>query len=60
MNTDRESFQADLVDAILQDTDVEFLYEMAFNYLMNDFDSRTEGELAEIAQEYAPQLMETN
>ena len=55
---DREEFQIALAEAILDDTDADFLYELAFNYLMIDYDGRTDKELKEVAVDYAPYLIE--
>lgn len=54
----REDFQTALAEAILEDTDADFLYELAFNYLMIDYDGRTDNELKEVAVDYAPYLIE--
>lgn len=54
----REDFQTALAEAILNDSDTASLYELAFNYLMIDYDGRTDKELKEVAVDYAPYLIE--
>ena len=55
---DREEFQIALAEAILEDSDADFLYELAFNYLMIDYDGRSDEELKETAEAFAPHLLE--
>lgn len=55
----REEFQIALVENILDDSDMESLYEMAFEYLMREFDARSIQELIEETKiSFSPQRRE--